>query len=223
MTLRPHPFVYSNFAQVPEDEFKARWPDFSPREIATRGTAANGAGSVSINFEAMDKLQALRSRLGSPLIVNSAYRTPAHNAAVDGAPGSKHLTAEAFDISMSNHNPQEFEAAAREVGFRGFGFYPRSNFMHVDIGPARSWGERFPETTTGLPTEREAAPEALSQDRDAKASVIGGGSVMAGAVALIPALGALSPVAQVIAVGAFIVGFAALAVIFRNRIKKLAQ
>ena len=45
---------------------------------------------------------------------------------------------------MANHDPEAFEAAARAVGFRGFGFYPRSGFIHIDLGPARSWGERFP-------------------------------------------------------------------------------
>jgi zinc D-Ala-D-Ala carboxypeptidase len=50
----------------------------------------------------------------------------------------------AFDIAMANHDPVAFEAAAREVGFLGFGFYPRSGFMHIDLGPARQWGERFP-------------------------------------------------------------------------------
>ena len=34
--------------------------------------------------------------------------------------------------------------AARAVGFKGFGFYPRSGFIHMDLGQARSWGERFP-------------------------------------------------------------------------------
>jgi hypothetical protein len=31
----------------------------------------------------------------------------------------------AFDIAMMNHDPVAFEAAARAVGFLGFGFHPR--------------------------------------------------------------------------------------------------
>ena len=51
----------------------------------------------------------------------------------------------AFDIAMGNHDPEVFEAAARAVGFRGFGFYPRSGFIHVDLGPrhaAKASGSR---------------------------------------------------------------------------------
>jgi len=62
---------------------------------------------------------------------------------VGGASRSKHLNGAAFDIAMSNHDPVAFEAAARAVGFLGFGYYPRSGFMHVDLGTARHWGERF--------------------------------------------------------------------------------
>ncbi|SNT28084.1 hypothetical protein SAMN04488078_10862 [Antarctobacter heliothermus] len=28
------------------------------------------------------------------------------------------------------------------VAFLGFGFYPRSGFMYINLGPARLWGER---------------------------------------------------------------------------------
>ena len=82
---------------------------------------------------AISQLQALRDRLGKPLIVRSAYRSPAHNRAVGGAPRSKHMDGAAFDIAMTNHDPVAFEAAARAVGFLGFGFYPRSGFIHVDL------------------------------------------------------------------------------------------
>lgn len=128
--------IFLHFSDVQEGDW--RWKNFTPAEIACRGT-----GTLLINEAALDKLQALRDRLGKPLIVHSAYRSPEHNRAVGGATRSKHLDGAAFDISMSNHDPAAFEAAAREVGFLGFGFYPRANFMHIDTGPARWWGERF--------------------------------------------------------------------------------
>ena len=121
-----------------------RWPNFSPAEIACRGT-----GKLLINEAALDKLQALRDRLGKPLIVRSAYRSPEHNRVVGGATRSKHLDGAAFDITMANHDPVSFEAAAREVGFLGFGFYPRSGFMHIDLGPARQWASGVKASLTG--------------------------------------------------------------------------
>lgn len=50
---------------------------------------------------ALDKLQALRDRLGKPLIVRSAYRSPEHNRAVGGATRSKYMEGAAFDSNRS--------------------------------------------------------------------------------------------------------------------------
>jgi zinc D-Ala-D-Ala carboxypeptidase len=117
-------------------------------------------------------LRALRDRLGKPLIVRSAYRSPEHNRAVGGATRSKHLDGAAFDIAMANHDPAAFEAAARKVGFLGFGFYPRSGFIHVDLGPARQWGERFPVRAAAFAAETPPAREVLADSRTMK----GGGA-----------------------------------------------
>ena len=95
-----------------------------------------------------------------------------HNRAVGGATRSKHMEGAAFDIAMANHDPVAFEAAAREVGFLGFGFYPRSGFIHVDLGPARQWGERFPVRKTAFAAETPPAREVLAQSRTMK----GGGA-----------------------------------------------
>jgi len=78
----------------------------------------------------------------------------------------------AFGIAMSNHDPLASEAAARAVGFLGFGFYPRSGFMHIDLGPARQWGERFPVRATAFATEAAPAREVLAGSRTMK----GGGA-----------------------------------------------
>jgi len=146
--------LYRSWRDFPPDEW--RWPDFSPAEMACRGDA-----TLMIDPAAMDRLQALRTAIGKPMIVLSAYRSPAHNKAVGGAKHSQHLYARAFDISMANHDPESFEQAARAAGFTGFGFYPRQNFMHIDIGPARQWGTRFPARQKTVPVE--VAPEAEAE------------------------------------------------------------
>ena len=143
---------YAHFSQVDMKDW--RWPSFSPREIASKGD-----GEIVIDDTALDKLQELRTRLGKPLLLTSAYRSPAHNRRVGGAKNSRHMQGDAFDVRMENHDPHEFEAAARAVGFTGFGYYPKSGFMHVDTGPARNWGTPWPITATSWPTETAAARE----------------------------------------------------------------
>jgi len=61
----PTTTFYDHWRDVPESTW--RWPNFSPAEIACRGTA-----KLLVNAPALDKLQALRDRLGKPLIVLSA-------------------------------------------------------------------------------------------------------------------------------------------------------
>ena len=52
------------------------------------------------NIEALveNVLDPAREKLGSPIIVNSGYRCPKHNAAVGGASNSQHMRGEAADI-----------------------------------------------------------------------------------------------------------------------------
>ena len=183
---------YRHFRDVPPQLW--RWPNFSPAEIACRGT-----GQLKLVPEAMDKLQALRDHLGKPLIIRSAYRSPEHNRAVGGAKASKHMQGTAFDIAMANHDPVAFEAAARAVGFLGFGYYPRSGFMHIDLGPARSWGEPFPPRATAFAAEAPPAREALADSRTLKGggaagvATLGAAGVEVAREVLAEAQGAIQP------------------------------
>ncbi len=139
------------------------------------------SAKLLVNEPTLDKLQALRDRLGKPLIVRSGYRSPEHNRAVGGATHSKHMDGAAFDIAMANHDPDSFERAAREVGFLGFGTYPRSNFMHVDLGPARSWGAPFPPRATPFAPETPPAREKLAESRTLKGTGAAGVATAGGA------------------------------------------
>jgi zinc D-Ala-D-Ala carboxypeptidase len=189
---------YAHFSQV--DLKGWRWPSFSPREIASKGE-----GELLIDEDALDKLQALRNLLGKPLVLTSAYRSPAHNKRVGGAKNSRHMQGDAFDVRMENHDPHEFEAAARAIGFTGFGYYQKSGFMHIDTGPARSWGKPWPITATSWPVEPPRQPEKLTEDKETQA--VAGAGVAGGiavAVEHLPVasglLGNLAPAAQLVAV-----------------------
>lgn len=191
--------VYPHYSEFPMIEW--RWKDFSPREIASKRE-----GELGIDAGAMDKLQALRTRLGRPVTLTSAYRSPAHNRAVGGARSSYHMQGRAFDVNMANHDPHEFEQAAREVGFTGFGHYVDHGFMHIDDREAplvfRGRVSDWPVTATSLTME---ASKPLRQDRQAVAVAGAGASgALAFGVEHIPAasglLGSLAPVAQTVAV-----------------------
>jgi zinc D-Ala-D-Ala carboxypeptidase len=206
---------YANWRHVPKEAW--RWKNFSPREMACRGT-----GALLVNADALDRLQKLRDTLGVPLIIRSAYRSPEHNRNVKGAPQSLHMRGIAFDIAMNNHDPAHFESAARAAGFTGFGFYPRSGFMHIDTGPARTWGERFPISDTNLPPEnplpQERGTPAKSTTVQASATQIAAGAGTAAA-----SVSALDGTAQIVVlVLAGVIILAGLWVM-RERLRKWAE
>ena len=111
------------------------WPlaHFSPGEMASRGD-----GSLRLAVAAGERLDSLRRRLGKPLIVHSAYRDPAHNARVGGAPLSRHKAGDAFDIRAEGIRipRKELLAAAVECGFTGLGLY--RGFLHMDCRPQKA-------------------------------------------------------------------------------------
>ena len=77
-----------------------------------------------------------------PLLVTSGYRTLQTNASIEGAaPASLHLRGLAADVSLRGVAMADLANAAlwlsRQLGFMGLGLYPR--FLHLDIGPQRTW------------------------------------------------------------------------------------
>jgi zinc D-Ala-D-Ala carboxypeptidase len=128
------PKFYARWQGVPAADW--RWANFTPAEIA-----CPCCGAIQVDEEALDKLQETRQRAGKPLRINSAYRCPKHNAALEGSsPKSQHMRGKAFDVSLSTVTPLELLKAAKLAGFTGIGRY--NSFIHLDTGPARTWDER---------------------------------------------------------------------------------
>jgi zinc D-Ala-D-Ala carboxypeptidase len=100
--------------------------------------------SALMRLETVDRLDRLRELFGKPLQLSSAYRCPAHNAAVSstGADGP-HTTGQAVDVVCRGTDAFVLAGQAMRLGFTGIGVQQRggSRFLHLDDLPNSS---RFP-------------------------------------------------------------------------------
>lgn len=94
-----------------------------------------------------DLLSDLTTELGRPdaeIDVVCGYRTPWSNAYLRRrsrrvAKHSLHMEAEAIDIRVPGVSTRELRSAALALNRGGVGYYRRSQFVHVDVGPVRRW------------------------------------------------------------------------------------
>ncbi len=100
----------------------------------------------SMDTGLLDLLFVLQSRLDSKDIYHiiSGYRSPATNAMLSGksrgvAKRSYHMRGMAIDIRLQGCELKNLQRAALALKAGGVGYYPSSDFIHVDVGPVRSW------------------------------------------------------------------------------------
>lgn len=101
---------------------------------------------MSIDPYLVDFLHQLQYRLrtNQEFHVISAYRSPATNAKLaelsDGvAKNSLHTQGKAIDIRLPGRKLADLRSAALSLQMGGVGYYPSSNFIHLDSGRVRFW------------------------------------------------------------------------------------
>lgn len=94
----------------------------------------------------MDLLYELREKTGtsSPYEVICGYRSPATNEMLRQNSGgvakrSLHMEGKAIDIRLPDVPLSTLRDAALALRRGGVGYYPESNFVHVDTGRFRTW------------------------------------------------------------------------------------
>jgi hypothetical protein len=115
-------------------DWRRAYPNFHPIELASGPDGESPSERlVMLYVPALDALQAMRTEVGRPFTITSAYRTWAHNKAEGGGKRSRHLAGAAFDIArpaFAGLTDAQIEALARKHGFNGIGLY--RTFVHVD-------------------------------------------------------------------------------------------
>ena len=118
-----------------KDGAKLLAPDFKVRELRCR----DGTDTVMVDEALTVVLQCIREHFGKPVVITSAYRTPAHNAKAGGAKFSQHLYGRAADIRVQGVSVEDVAAYAESLmpDWGGVGRYPvkagrATGWVHVD-------------------------------------------------------------------------------------------
>jgi uncharacterized protein YcbK (DUF882 family) len=99
-----------------------------------------------IDPRVIDIIYAVHAKSGSrqPFEVLSGYRSPKTNAMLRRTtPGvavnSLHLTGQAIDVRLADVHISKLRNTAVALQAGGVGYYPVSNFVHMDTGEVRHW------------------------------------------------------------------------------------
>ncbi len=113
-----------------------------PRCVLPRGQLQDNLIKVAV------EAQKIRTALGVPLRVSSAFRPGWYNEAVDGAPDSAHIRAAAIDLNAPTQaSATEMKQVAETLWLTGkldgLGFYEKApRRIHIDVPHPGSRGHR---------------------------------------------------------------------------------
>ena len=108
--------------------------NFTVKEFA----CSDGTDTVFISLALVNLLQKIRDHFGKAVIINSAYRTEAHNKSIGGATYSQHKYGLAADIHINGVTPKEIADYVETLmpSSGGIGIY--KSFVHVDVRQVKS-------------------------------------------------------------------------------------
>jgi uncharacterized protein YcbK (DUF882 family) len=104
--------------------------------------------SVRFDPREFDLLHTVLMKLGKSqniIDILSGYRSEETNEQIresrigNAAKYSQHILAKAIDFRIPGVSAKLVRDAALSLAAGGVGYYPRSQFVHVDVGPVRQW------------------------------------------------------------------------------------
>jgi uncharacterized protein YcbK (DUF882 family) len=103
--------------------------------------------AIAMDKHLFDQITAIQKIIGSNAQVQiiSGYRSPKTNQMLSGkssgvAKKSQHMLGKAIDFRLEGVPLVEVRKAALSLKAGGVGYYPKSDFVHIDTAQFRSWG-----------------------------------------------------------------------------------
>jgi len=110
------------------------WKDI--KYFKSREFVCPHCGIEDMNLNLVQSIDAIRGITGIPITIPSGYRCEIHNKEVGGVKNSFHLIGKAIDITIKEIKaiPLFYKICIVSSLFKGYGFNPYKNFIHLDIG-----------------------------------------------------------------------------------------
>lgn len=110
------------------------------RDFRTGDVYPISANLIDLMFDLQGQL-----KTDATIEIISGYRSPKTNAMLSKKSGgvakrSYHTRGLATDLRMPGTSLRKIKTTALFMKRGGVGYYPKSNFVHVDVGPVRRWG-----------------------------------------------------------------------------------
>ncbi len=119
----------------------SKYPNFTEAEFACRC----GCGAADMDPDFMDRLQAIRTAFGKPMVISSGFRCEEYNSRI-GSKYPEHVMGMAADIPCVNPEAAELDELRVFHGMPRFGISQRKGrprFVHIggslDL-PKAIWG-----------------------------------------------------------------------------------
>ena len=132
------------------DQYQGSYPNFTFNELCCSET-----GELAIPLQTLMELQTLRSCLGFPIILNSAYRSPRHS--IEVAKGKRSLASGAKPYGGGPHTKGAFDirATSSERAYNIVYYATTSLYWNgLGINMTGDWSQRFIHIDNRPITER---------------------------------------------------------------------
>lgn len=128
---------YEHWRDANRATWSARWPNFSPQELACKGS-----NKLIVSHFFLDELQHLRYQIDGPIIITSGCRSLEYNHSIGGHSNSFHICDSdpldrgqrgclAVDVVAGGHYRGELFSLAWRNGW-AVGWNDERGFLHLD-------------------------------------------------------------------------------------------